>query len=88
VTDPYQRQIYQVGLAGTSFGSVQGVPLSEDHENPVAVDYDPVEKKLYWTDVESAIIKRAVLDGRDEEVVHLLPYGELKYIAVRISFQR
>lgn len=29
----------------------------------IAIDYDPVEKQIYWTDDEAGVIKRAYMDG-------------------------
>ena len=44
------------------------IPL-DDVLVPVAVDYDPVEQKVYWTDVRRRTISRAYLNGTDQEVV-------------------
>ena len=44
------------------------VPL-QDVKQPLAVDYDPVESMVYWTDVELQTISRAFLDGTGQEVV-------------------
>ncbi|XP_043220923.1 low-density lipoprotein receptor-related protein 5-like [Amphibalanus amphitrite] len=35
----------------------------------VAVDYDPIEDQLYWTDEETQRIQRSRLDGTDQETV-------------------
>ena len=43
------------------------------HENPIAVDYDSVESRLYWTDVSAKVIKRAFMNGTGEEVISKLP---------------
>ncbi|XP_072048536.1 low-density lipoprotein receptor-related protein 5-like [Amphiura filiformis] len=40
-----------------------------DFFRPTAVDYDPVDRKLYWTDITRGTINRANLDGTNEEVL-------------------
>ena len=37
--------------------------------SPVAVDYDPVEEKIYWTDVTLKLIARAFPNGSSVEVI-------------------
>lgn len=44
------------------------LPLNEI-KHAIAIDYDPVEDQVYWTDDEVRAIKRAYLDGTGEEVV-------------------
>ena len=44
------------------------LPL-RDITGPAAVDYDPVEHKLYWSDIARGTINRAKLDGSEQEVV-------------------
>lgn len=41
-TDTYQKQIYQMSLASEDF---HAIPL-EGHVNPIAVDYDPLHRKV------------------------------------------
>ena len=55
-------------------GQFHAIPLS-GHDNPIAVDYDPIGRKVYWTDVASKIIKRANLNGSEEQLVKLFPEG-------------
>ncbi|XP_038051960.1 uncharacterized protein LOC119724809 isoform X2 [Patiria miniata] len=46
--------------------------LDASHVNisqPIAIDYDPVERMVYWTDVTLDVIARAFLDGSGVEVV-------------------
>lgn len=38
------------------------LPLNEI-KHAIAIDYDPVEDQVYWTDDEVRAIKRAYLDG-------------------------
>ncbi|XP_038051798.1 low-density lipoprotein receptor-related protein 4-like [Patiria miniata] len=37
--------------------------LEDDLSRPVAIDYDPVDGMVYWTDVQRKSISRALLDG-------------------------
>ena len=40
------------------------IPGFEDQiRRPVAIDYDPVDAMLYWTDVSHSSISRSFLDG-------------------------
>ena len=52
-------------------GDFHAVPLAS-HANPIAVDYDPVQRKVYWTDVAEKVIKCALLNGSEETVVRQL----------------
>ena len=70
-TDSYQKQIYQMNLDD---GSFHGIPLS-GHENPISIDYDPLDEMLYWTDVSTRKIRRAHISGNSEAIVTLLPQG-------------
>ncbi|RWS31434.1 hypothetical protein B4U80_01714 [Leptotrombidium deliense] len=38
-------------------------------KHAIAVDYDPVEKRIYWSDDEIRIIRRAYLNGSNQEDV-------------------
>ena len=42
------------------------LPLDEI-KHAIAIDYDPVENQVYWTDDEVRAIKRAYLDGTGED---------------------
>ncbi|XP_072024307.1 uncharacterized protein [Amphiura filiformis] len=53
-------------LSGTL--SFQSLPLGT-LGIPVAVDFDPVHKKVYWTDVFFDAISRCSLDGSNKELV-------------------
>ncbi|XP_072018651.1 low-density lipoprotein receptor-related protein 6-like [Amphiura filiformis] len=44
------------------------IPL-QDVQRPVAVDYDPVEQRVYWTDVRKRTINRAFINGTAQEEV-------------------
>ena len=71
VTDSFSHGLFQVDL---STGSGLKIPLSQ-HTNPIAIAYDPMYSKIYWTDVKDKVIKRSNLDGTVEEVVKSLHKG-------------
>lgn len=61
-------KIYQVPLA------VRGTPchplkININISRPVAVDYDPVEGKIYWSDVTLKLVARGLLNGSSVEVI-------------------
>ena len=43
--------------------------ISTNISRPVAVDYDPVEGKIYWSDVTAALVARAFPNGSSAEVI-------------------
>ncbi|XP_071830844.1 low-density lipoprotein receptor-related protein 6-like isoform X3 [Apostichopus japonicus] len=48
----------------------------EDVQGAVAVDYDPVEQHIYWSDYQKGTIERIKLDGTERQVI--VP-GDLEY---------
>ena len=72
MTDSYRKEIYQMDLAT---GDVRAIPVLTDHDNPIAVDYDPQTSTVYWTDVSSKDIRSARLDGSDDSLVRTLNSG-------------
>ena len=53
---------------------VPGTPCSPlkittNISRPVAVDYDPIEGKIYWTDVTLELVARAFPNGSSVEVI-------------------
>ena len=49
-------------------GSLTSLPLSA-LSRPVALAYDPVEDRVYWTDVSRKTISRSFINGSSQEVV-------------------
>ncbi|KAI0216295.1 Low-density lipoprotein receptor-related protein 2 [Lamellibrachia satsuma] len=87
VTDSVNDGLFQVDL---STGSGLKIPLSQQ-TNPIAIGYDPMDSKIYWTDVQDKVIKRSNLDGSVEEVVKSLhkdsvPDGIAIDIAARLVY--
>ena len=68
-------------FAETFSGKIYKVPLevpetpcyplgiNKHISRPVAVDYDPVEGKIYWTDVNLELVARAFPNGSSVEVI-------------------
>lgn len=61
-------EIYKVPLA-VSDTPCQLLGIQANISRPVAVDYDPVEEKVYWTDVTLKLVARAFPNGSDVEVI-------------------
>ncbi|XP_033760426.1 LOW QUALITY PROTEIN: low-density lipoprotein receptor-related protein 4-like [Pecten maximus] len=68
VSDSHQRHMYQIGLDDQS---VHAVPLSNVYR-PIALDYDPIFEKLYWTENMAKLIKGAHLDSQTEFTLQIL----------------
>ena len=68
-------------FAEADTGEIYKVPLSVPEtpcyplriktriQEPVAVDYDPVEGKIYWTDATLKVVARAFPNGSSVEVI-------------------
>ena len=73
VVDTDDKSLYQIDL---SDGSSWKLPLTE-MVYPVAVAYNPVDARVYWTDVNANVMKRTYLNGTEEEVVAILSSGDI-----------
>ena len=63
------------------------VPLS-NHDNPIAIDYDPVDARIYWTDVGTKRIRSATLAGTDEKTVRQLSSGLYHEVYLKCDISR
>ena len=73
VVNTDDKSLYQIDLSdGTSWK----LPLTE-MVYPVGVAYNPVDARVYWTDVRADNIKRTYLNGTEEEVVAILSSGDI-----------
>ena len=61
-------EIYKIALAVPDT-PCEPLAIRNNISRPVAVDYDPVEGKVYWTDVTLELIVRAYPNGSDLEVI-------------------
>ncbi|XP_050395591.1 deleted in malignant brain tumors 1 protein [Patella vulgata] len=64
-TDSNLQKIFRMDLKTKSYVTL---PLTS-HDNPFAIDYDPVEANVYWTDVGSKQLWRASIDGTSEKLI-------------------
>ena len=68
IAEAYVGEIYKVPL------EVPETPcfplgINTNISRPVALDYDPVEGKIYWTDVTLKLVARAFPNGSSVEVI-------------------
>ena len=61
-------EIYKVPLAVANTPCYL-LEININISRPVAVDYDPVEGKIYWTDVTLKLLARAFPNGSSVEVI-------------------
>ena len=73
VVDTNNKAIRQIDLSNES---VWTIPLPEMNY-PVGIDFNPTDKKVYWTDLRGDVIKRSNLDGTSEEIVKSLHSGDV-----------
>ncbi|XP_063952170.1 low-density lipoprotein receptor-related protein 6-like [Lytechinus pictus] len=66
VTDTYRRSIFQVSIESNLEPKALYLPSIQ---NPIAVSFDPIDRKVYWSDVGSKTLSRASLDGNDYQVI-------------------
>ena len=71
--DGPQGKLFQMALTGST---VLELPVSSKPQNPVAVDFDPVTQSVYWTDIESRTVRRATLNGSNQEIFLQLQQGD------------
>ncbi|XP_071157151.1 scavenger receptor cysteine-rich domain-containing protein DMBT1-like [Mytilus edulis] len=69
ITDSKNKSIYRMDL---TTGGYITIPLIGT-DNPIAIDYDPLNRIVYWTDVGSKQIRKANIDNR--QVSTLLQLG-------------
>ena len=55
-------------MATTNNLNFNRLPL-ENVTTPVAVDYDPTENTVYWTDVGTGTLNAAGLDGSNQRIL-------------------
>jgi streptogramin lyase len=75
-TDSYQKMIYRMDLKSQSYVNV---PLS-GHDKPIAIAYDYVDGRIYWTDVGTKQIRSGSINGNAEKTVLILDTGTRFFI--------
>ena len=76
VSESSNHGLFQIHV---SAATVKKIPLSTNQQNPFAVAYDPVDSKIYWTDIDDQRIGKSNLDGSDEEVVYSFDNGTCSF---------
>ncbi|KAK2161572.1 hypothetical protein NP493_1573g00011 [Ridgeia piscesae] len=71
VVDTNNGTIHQLDLSDES---IWQLPLSEMNY-PVAVQFNPTDRKVYWTELRENIIKSSYLNGTDEKTISTLHRG-------------
>lgn len=61
-------EIYQIPLEVPE-KPCYSLAINTNISRPVAVDYDPVEGKIYWTDVTLKLVARAFANGSSVEII-------------------
>ena len=65
----YASKIYKIPLAETLDSPCNALEIGSNITYPIALDYDPREDKIYWTDGRLMAIVRAFLNGSSVEVI-------------------
>lgn len=68
IAEAISGKIYQVPLAVPET-PCHPLQINTNISRPVAVDYDPVEGKIYWSDVTLKLVARGLLNGSSVEVI-------------------
>ena len=81
-TDTTAKAIYRMDLTTRSYVKI---PLPS-HNNPIAIDYDYIGERIYWTDVGRKMIRSATLDGLSSRTIRMLPNSEYTIVYLTIIF--
>ena len=73
MADDYRNEIYQLDA---DLRNVSALKLSP-FDRPIGVEYDFTDDRVYWTDFESSVIKRAFLNGSQLEIIKPAELGLL-----------
>ena len=74
--DRKQGEIFQMDLSDYSLSAIKVSNLRD----PTAIDIDPLEELIFWTDVEAKTIKRSTLSGDGEVILKQLSLGKKQII--------
>ena len=76
--DTRQREIFQMDLNDYSLSAV---PLST-LRSPVAIDIDPNDGLIFWTDITDKTIRRSSVTGNNDVIIKQLSSGAVQFTAV------
>jgi len=68
IAEAYVGEIYKIPLEIPET-PCSPLGINTNISRPVAVDYDPVEGKVYWTDVTLKLVARAFPNGSSVDVI-------------------
>jgi len=74
VADDYRNAVYELDVDLQTVSAVKISPF----DRPIGVEYDFVDDRIYWTDFESSVVKRAYLNGSDLQIIKPAELGLLK----------
>ncbi|PFX24406.1 sushi, von Willebrand factor type A, EGF and pentraxin domain-containing protein 1-like isoform X3 [Stylophora pistillata] len=69
IAGSYSAKIYKIPLEETTDKPCNYLDIKGTIAYPIALDYDPLEGIVYWTDGRAKVIVRATLDGSSVEVI-------------------
>ena len=81
VTDSVHGSILKLNLATLEVGAI---PIQQQVISPIAIDYDPVESRIYWTDVALFQICSAFINGTGYKVIKTLKNG-IKHVSFKLE---
>ncbi|KAJ8022862.1 MAM and LDL-receptor class A domain-containing protein 2 [Holothuria leucospilota] len=83
IVDASNSKIYKQNRLGTNAEDLMVAGL----QRPVAVDFDPVERKVYFTDVVAKFIGRINIDGSDQETIatDMVDESKLYWVDARLN---
>ena len=76
VADSFYDEIY-LSTLDSSDTTIVPLPV-QNLTNPIGVDFDPFNNRIYWTDYSLGTVKRSVIDGSNQETIRsgiAGPYG-------------
>uniref|UniRef100_A0A194ANN6 SRCR domain-containing protein n=1 Tax=Pinctada fucata TaxID=50426 RepID=A0A194ANN6_PINFU len=71
--DSLSHELYRMDVETGSYSAIPQLQL----RNPIAVDYDPIQHKMYYTDVGLHVIKSTNLDGTAETFIKNLTISSI-----------
>ncbi|KAL4228575.1 hypothetical protein ACF0H5_011625 [Mactra antiquata] len=60
---------------------LRAVPVQAIRQ-PYAIAYDPVDKKVYWTELESRTLSRSDIDGSNQEIIFYEPHAYFTHLEI------
>ena len=74
IADDYSHSIYQLDHSLTS----SSVVMAAKYDRPIGVVYDMNETRLYWSEFDQGLIRRARIDGTAAQTITNYRAGEFR----------